>query len=331
MISHPQLIELKYKVIEALKPGAKSKVFLCPLMHGLEKKWLKTLAFLKLRGNILRDVYLMESIMHDEYSGPVDWTSTFFSSVYLDLYRNRLMDEDLTAVEADFVWRTIAIKQDDFFLDLACGFGRHLLCWKQMGLKNVYGLDVNFDFLNHVMCELHNDAICIQGLMEVLPFKCNSFQAIACLFNSLGYRDVDGAASNTGEGDVERERKVFQECARILKPGGKLIFDIPAFRGMKSTIKEHPVTCIVASDGYEMIENWTIDESNRLLFDNGVIKRRGREHAFRYCVRLYDFAEVESLLNEAEFEVLDCWEDFNGEPYDDEDSERLICLARLNS
>ena len=116
-------------------------------------------------------------------------------------------------------------------------------------------------------------------------------------------------------------RRVFRE------PDVQLLTAERAAEGI-ATIREHPVTHILMPSNRELIEHWTINESRNLLFNEGRMGPDDRKIEFRYCLYLYDLAALKSLLDRAGMIVEEYWEDFYGEPYDDDDSDRLVCLAR---
>lgn len=290
---------------------------------------------------------------------PVDWATDFFSPLYLTLYRDHLLDDEATAAEAAFVMEAIGMTPETKALDLACGFGRHMRWWRAQGMSRIAGLDLSHEFLRSAATALASPAApaadapaLVQGLAERLPFASHAFDAVVCLFNSLGYQDLAavGIEANPGEAcdiaalplavraargingsaapSLARDAAIAAEAARVLRPGGAFMVDVPARRGMIATIEEHPLTHIITSGGYEIAEHWSVDSARHLLFNEGLVTRRDKEWRYRYCVFLYDRPALEAILTAAGFRIEQCWDDFDGHEFDDEDSDRLIVLAR---
>lgn len=292
---------------------------------------------------------------------PVDWAGEFFSPLYLTLYRDHLLGDEATAAEAAFAMETLGLDTDSRVLDLACGFGRHLRWWRREGLRHVVGLDINAGFLKAAReGALADDEgltspsppLLVQGMAEQLPFAGQAFDAVACLFNSLGYQDLAAVGIETVPGEscdiaaiplaeraargpggtaapnLARDQAIVSEAARVLRRYGALLIDVPARHGMTATIEDHPITHIITAGGYELTELWSVDRARRLLFCEGRVTRRDKSWHYRYCVYLYDEASLRALLEPAGFELSVCCDDFDGNEYDDAESDRLIALAR---
>lgn len=289
----------------------------------------------------------------------VDWAADFFSPLYLTLYRDHLLDDNATAAEAFFVMEALGLAPGRCVLDLACGFGRHMRWWRANGLDVVAGLDMNLDFLRAAQAGLADPShpgqpspALVQGLAERLPFAAGAFDAVVCLFNSLGYQDLaavgfqpapDESCDITGlplaaraargskdqsAPSLARDAAIVAEAARVLRPAGAMLVDVPARHGMIATIEEHPVTHIITAGGYEITEQWSIDAARQLLFNEGRVTRRDKDWRYRYCVYLYDLPAMERLLAAADLIIENAWEDFDGGEFDNEDSDRLIAVAR---
>jgi SAM-dependent methyltransferase len=161
--------------------------------------------------------------------------------------------------------------------------------------------------------------------MEQLPFRTEFFDAVACLFNSIGYRDLP---DSDGMG-AARDETVLGEIARVLRPGASFIFDVPALHGMIATIREHPVSQIYTAGGWELAERWRIDEAARLLINEGEINRPGAQSVpTRYCLYLHDRPSIEALLKTTGLTLMELWEDYEGTEYDDRESDHIVVLAK---
>jgi ubiquinone/menaquinone biosynthesis C-methylase UbiE len=103
-------------------------------------------------------------------------------------------------------------KKDELVLELACGSGR-LLNYA------VYGVDGSQEMIKIAQQKYPNKEIFYSDA-EILPFENNSFDAIISFHFFMHL-------------DKEKLLKILEECSRVLKPGGRLIFDIPSARRRK--------------------------------------------------------------------------------------------------
>src|SRR5262245_13744093 len=93
-------------------------------------------------------------------------------------------------------------------LDLACGSGRYLLLLQARGAAPVFGSDYSAHML--AQAQLAPDALnLIRHPLMALPFADNTFDLITC-----------GLAI----GHVKNLERVLAETARVLQPGGRLLY-----------------------------------------------------------------------------------------------------------
>jgi demethylmenaquinone methyltransferase/2-methoxy-6-polyprenyl-1,4-benzoquinol methylase len=92
-----------------------------------------------------------------------------------------------------------------YILDIACGTGI-LSSMLAKGGKNVVGIDLTFEYLLTLKGKLKMPIA--QGTAEILPYRDESFDAIVSSYLAK-YVDV---------------QKVINECWRVLRPGGIVVF-----------------------------------------------------------------------------------------------------------
>jgi len=99
-------------------------------------------------------------------------------------------------------------------LDLGCGSGGYLGALAATG-RTIVGLDRSADQLRYAR---HRSSHVVQGDAAVLPFTAGSFGAVAAIWIST---------------DVDDFTAVLAEAARVLQPGGPLVFygAHPCFNG----------------------------------------------------------------------------------------------------
>jgi SAM-dependent methyltransferase len=240
-----------------------------------------------------------------------EWFRDWFGEEYLALYPHRDAEEARQAVE---LFREIASPQPGSrLLDLACGAGRHLRELRAAGLEAT-GLDLSLTLLRAARSGAGNDPL-VRGDMRELPFSSRSFGGLTSFFTSFGYF---AKASD--------DRKVVQEMARVLAPGGTFMLDfLNASRVREDLV---PEDCRVV-EGRRVVQVREIQ--------GGVVVKRiriepvegGPSRHFEERVRLYSCEELETLLAGYGLATTARFGDYEGAPYSGR-SPRLILAGRLD-
>jgi demethylmenaquinone methyltransferase/2-methoxy-6-polyprenyl-1,4-benzoquinol methylase len=140
-------------------------------------------------------------LVHDGHTS----ARRFFTSANADSYDKIVR---LTTFGQDFVWKreiVRAIGSRKSVLELACGTG--VLSSMLAGAdKSVVGIDLTFEYLHRSKHKMQ--AAVAQGTAEVLPYRKESFEAVASSYLAK-YVDVES---------------VVDECWRVLRPGGVIVF-----------------------------------------------------------------------------------------------------------
>lgn len=129
----------------------------------------------------------------------------FFTSINADSYD---LISRLATFGQDIVWKheiIRAVGHRSHILELACGTGILSSMLAERG-KNVTGIDLTFEYLLTLKSKLNIPIA--QGTAEVLPYRDESFDAMVSSYLAK-YVDV---------------QKVIDECWRVLKPGGIVVF-----------------------------------------------------------------------------------------------------------
>ncbi len=238
------------------------------------------------------------------------WYEEAFRSDYRRVYAHR----DLASARSDIAFLN-ARGLKGRVLDLCCGFGRHTLAMRELGI-DAFGLDLSMDLLREARL-LENAALLDSRLMRgdatALPFRRGIFDGVVNLFSSFGYFGELGDA------------RMLSEIARVLKPSGIAILDLmnPAFvrANLRAESSREGQDFLVResrslSDGGRRV----VKEVELRLADGGI--RRWRED-----VRLYEEAELRSLLSGRGLQVESIHGEFDGRAFA-ADSPRLLLSAR---
>jgi demethylmenaquinone methyltransferase/2-methoxy-6-polyprenyl-1,4-benzoquinol methylase len=129
----------------------------------------------------------------------------FFTSINADSYD---LISRLATFGQDIAWKHQIIKavsHRSHILELACGTGILSSMLAERG-KNVTGIDLTFEYLLTLKSKLNIPIA--QGTAEVLPYRDESFDAMVSSYLAK-YVNV---------------QKVIDECWRVLKPGGIVVF-----------------------------------------------------------------------------------------------------------
>ena len=129
----------------------------------------------------------------------------FFTSINADSYD---LISRLATFGQDIAWKheiIRAVSGRSHILELACGTGILSSMLVERG-KSVVGIDLTFEYLLTLKRKLKMPIA--QGTAEVLPYRDESFDAMVSSYLAK-YVDV---------------QKVIDECWRVLRPGGIVIF-----------------------------------------------------------------------------------------------------------
>lgn len=102
-------------------------------------------------------------------------------------------------------------------LDVGCGTGRGLARWSEVLGRPSYGIDLSPDALAH--CRARGERLLAQASAGALPFGAAAFDLVV----SLDVLCLDGVD----------EARALAEIHRVLRPGGRLVLNLPAFEALR--------------------------------------------------------------------------------------------------
>ena len=225
-----------------------------------------------------------------------------------------LLTPQRTTREVDFVLSCIDLPEGGRLLDVGCGPGRHSIELAKRGYE-VVGIDPS-----PAMIEAAQErALGIEPAPTFLTVRADdlsnraSFDAAICLFTTLGQI----------EETMDNSQLVFH-VAKKLRPGGYFIVEVPQRSWVLSNLKEYER--LGTGDRYTDVtrrydaHDFTLTETFNMISPHA-------ERAYLLQYRLYNQAELRSLLTSARYEILGCYGDYDGAPLG-EDSRVMIMLAQ---
>ncbi len=241
-----------------------------------------------------------------------EWFADWFdTSYYHTLYKNRDMSE-----AEQFIQRLIhhlPLKEGDRVLDLACGKGRHAVTLSECGF-DVLGVDLSPNSINDAK-KLEKDSLkfAFHDMREVI--KNEQFDGIFNLFTSFGY--FDSIADN---------QRTINSIAQMLRPDGLLVIDF---------MNAHRVIANLVESESKTVDGITFNIQRRFdgthIFKDIHFEADGKNHSFTERVQGLKKNDFASLLNNANFEILHNFGNFNLDEFEENTSDRLIIIAQLKS
>lgn len=238
-----------------------------------------------------------------------EWFASWFdTSYYHTLYKNR---DDAEARQ--FVVNLIdylKLEKPNKVLDLACGKGRHSVTLNELGYS-VLGVDLSPESIKSAS-ESKNENLDfgVHDMREVIEGA--QFGAIFNLFTSFGYFDET----------LDNER-VLNSIHAMLENDGILVID---FMNAIRVINNLVVSELKPVDGIEFNISRRYDGNH--IFKDIRFNDKGESFHFTERVQALKKADFEKLLMDCNFEILRTFGDFNLSEFNENESDRLIIIAR---
>ena len=235
-----------------------------------------------------------------------------FDEDYLYFYATFLTEERSDA-DAELLWRLLELEPGMAVLDLACGHGRIANRLAARGCR-VTGLDATPLFLDIARADAADRGVAVdyvQGDMRELPWT-SSFDRVVNWFTAYGYFDDGG------------NRRVLDEVAKVLKPGGRFLVELNHRDWVLRNFR--PQHHVRVGDDF-LIDDVTFDPVEGRTTTRRSFVRAGAVRDASFTLRMFTFPELRDWLSAAGFTEVEGYGE-DGLPLTP-DHRRMIVTARL--
>lgn len=242
---------------------------------------------------------------------PRDWWKDFFSGLAAELWR-AVTTEQQTRAEADLIEKQLRAIPGGRLLDVPCGGGRLALELGARGYR-LTGVEFSDAFMAEARAksaERQQEVEWRQGDMRDLPWQAE-FDGAFCFGNSFGY--LEGAEN----------LNFLRSVARTLKPGARFVLDTTCSElvlqvNQERTWFEAGGILMLEENSYDLVQG-RMNTEYTFIAGERVERKPGSQ-------RLYAFAELSRLLEEAGFGEVQGFGSLDLEPLSLA-SQRLIVVA----
>ncbi len=240
-----------------------------------------------------------------------EWFEDWFESEdYLIVYNHR--DNKEAELLVDLIQKVTKLKQSSSILDLACGAGRYSILFAKKGF-NVTGVDLSSNLLKKAKQTSENELVKIEFIRSDLRnFKTGKrFDLVINLFTSFGYFNTD-----------EENFKVFSIAFESLNKNGFFVFDFFNSEFIKKNIVSNSVFKYSEFEIHQerRIRNNRVEKKIKIRKENFVKE-------YNESVLLYDYTTLKKKLSDLGFKINFIFGDYSGNPFDLNNSERLIIFS----
>ncbi|HCQ30054.1 MAG TPA: SAM-dependent methyltransferase [Flavobacteriales bacterium] len=240
-----------------------------------------------------------------------EWFAQWFDTEYYHiLYKHRDFDEAEKFIKnlVDF----LSPAKDAYFLDMACGKGRHAVFLNKLGYKTD-AFDLSPNNIKEAK-KFENDTLHFYVNDIRKPLKVNTYDYALNLFTSFGYFEDD-----------KEDIKALKAIATALKDKGTLVLDFLNVDNL--SIKENEkITQEI--DGITFITSKKT-EGSFVVKDIEVIDGN-RRFTYQERVKLINQDKFNHYFAQAGFKILHTFGNYNLDAFNPEKSERIILVAQKN-
>ncbi len=245
------------------------------------------------------------------------WFEEWFNHpLYLEVYSHRDSDEAARCIQTILSLSGLEHKELTSLsvLDIACGAGRHALELARLGCT-VTGNDLSPFLLEEARKEaLKNQLQLILTCCDMRHIPADPhFDLVVQLFTSFGYFEQKGD-----------DRLVLRKAYDALKGGGWYVLDLLNPTPLARNLVPHSLKTV----GNLMIHEERAFEDDRITKTITITPPKRKQLTFSESVRLYGKEEILSMLLDAGFSVVSIAGNYQGEPFLENDSPRMMLFCR---
>lgn len=247
--------------------------------------------------------------------------SDWYKKVWTLDIQNQSWVED-TKRQVDFIIEKLELKGNEKILDLACGFGRHLLELARRGYQ-VTGVDITPEYIAYAEKQAQTEKLNAHFIcsdIRDVKFE-NEFDLVLNMADgAVGYLEND-----------EENKKIFGVISRALKHGGKHFMDI-----MNRSYAETHFPCKLWDAGEKCLtlSNFEWNSETKTLIYGQLDYPYGKalpkpEMTEGSPIRLYSLDEIKAILSSFGMTVCGSYADFYGKPSSDNDIQLMVVSRKI--
>lgn len=246
---------------------------------------------------------------------PVDWWASYFDAQYLREYEP-LFTPERDRQEVARLLDVLALPTGARVLDCPCGQGRHAHLLAETGY-DVDGLDFSEDLLAKARERGESRTLRYrQGDMRRLPARWRArFDAVLNLFTSFGFFM-----------DPSDDRRVIGEFARVLAPGGMLVWHGGSRDGVMAKFLDRDWWR--TSDGTMIGHERTFDPLSGVLTVRTTWEGKRASGEREHRIRLYTASRLAELCAAHGLVVEEAYDGFHDRPLTRRSSEMLLVARK---
>ena len=236
------------------------------------------------------------------------WFNGWFGTRWYGLLYGHRNTEDAAEL-AKPIMEMGGLMAGDSLLDMGCGRGRHAEVFAKAGLQ-VTGIDLSDASIECARSSVPDARFEVFDIRE--PFALDMFDAVVCLFTSLGY-----------SGDRNDDQRALDAAAKALKPGGLFVLDLLNGTHVAPNLVPFEVQEI---SGVRFTIHRTVEHGE--IIKKITVEEHGGQHEFEERVHAWQFEEVAAMLTRAGL-IVECWTDGTClAPFHPDRSDRMVAWTR---